>query len=359
MPVEYAGIPVTFFAPTTGASGQFTAAATVETDDTGLATAPGFTANTTAGQYDVSASADSLAPVTFTLTNLPDQPSQVSIVGGDGQETLVNTEFAENLQVRITDQYGNPIADAIVTFNAPHTGASATFDGNITYQIATDDNGVASTIRPVANDVPDTYTVDAGINELELAPVQFSLTNQENTQIPNQDNPVHEPEDSDFPGDGGSIGEFPSNPGNEPSVIETPSENPGGENPEGDFPAEDSSETAETPDMGAPNVGDEDPATADENPNAEQPVADVDNDVTDDGSERSDGEATPNDFAMPEEMTAFEDSELAEDPIDESLVCLPVEEEQVEANTNPNIQFTWSIETGFEACFEALPADTE
>jgi hypothetical protein len=111
--------------------------------------------------------------------------------------------------------------------------------------------------------------------------------------------------------------------------------------------------------MGAPNVDNEDPATADENPNAEQPVADVDNDVTDDGSERSDGEATPNDFAMPEEMTAFEDSELAEDPIDESLVCLPVEEEQVEANTNPNIQFTWSIETGFEACFEALPADTE
>jgi hypothetical protein len=68
------GVPVTFTAPSFGASGTFNGASqvTVTTDANGVATAPVFTANSTAGgPYNVVASLDSGAPaVIFSMTNL-------------------------------------------------------------------------------------------------------------------------------------------------------------------------------------------------------------------------------------------------------------------------------------------------
>lgn len=66
------GIPVTFIAPASGASGSFASSATVNTDANGVATAPVFTANGTAGgSYNVTASLSGGSPsVTFSLTNL-------------------------------------------------------------------------------------------------------------------------------------------------------------------------------------------------------------------------------------------------------------------------------------------------
>jgi len=67
------GVPVTFAAPSSGASGTFAGAATVATDASGIATAPAFTANGTAGSYTVTAStAGASNPVAFILTNNPD-----------------------------------------------------------------------------------------------------------------------------------------------------------------------------------------------------------------------------------------------------------------------------------------------
>ncbi len=66
------GTTVVFTAPSSGASGMFAGggrSASVVTGSTGMATAPAFTANNTAGQYSVSATVGELTPAIFTLTN--------------------------------------------------------------------------------------------------------------------------------------------------------------------------------------------------------------------------------------------------------------------------------------------------
>ncbi|MFD9820198.1 hypothetical protein ACFWW0_14905, partial [Streptomyces violascens] len=67
------GEPVTFTAPTSGASGTFpgdVTTATATTDAEGKAIAPTFTANGTAGSYTVTASVASVStPASFSLTN--------------------------------------------------------------------------------------------------------------------------------------------------------------------------------------------------------------------------------------------------------------------------------------------------
>ena len=67
-----AGLPVTFTAPASGASGTFSASGsntvTVGTNASGQANAPGFMANGIAGGYTVTASSD-YGSITFSLTN--------------------------------------------------------------------------------------------------------------------------------------------------------------------------------------------------------------------------------------------------------------------------------------------------
>ena len=63
-----AGKAVTFTVPSSGASGAFSGAATVNTDVNGVAVAPVLTANTVPGAFAVTASAG-LQSTTFTLTN--------------------------------------------------------------------------------------------------------------------------------------------------------------------------------------------------------------------------------------------------------------------------------------------------
>jgi len=67
------GVAVTFTAPSTGASGTFPGnltAATVMTDASGVATAPVFTANATAGNYtETATAAGASVPANFLLTN--------------------------------------------------------------------------------------------------------------------------------------------------------------------------------------------------------------------------------------------------------------------------------------------------
>jgi hypothetical protein len=73
------GATVTFTAPASGASGTFAggmATTAVITDASGVATAPTFTANATAGSYTVNAKVAGVAtPAAFSLTNLPGVPT--------------------------------------------------------------------------------------------------------------------------------------------------------------------------------------------------------------------------------------------------------------------------------------------
>jgi hypothetical protein len=88
------GVTVSFTAPGSGASGKFgsSATATAVTNSSGVATAPVFTANATAGTYTVTASVSGVAtPANFTLTNNAVVTTNGSLSGsGDSVATGAN-----------------------------------------------------------------------------------------------------------------------------------------------------------------------------------------------------------------------------------------------------------------------------
>jgi len=91
------GVNVTFTAPSTGASGQFSngsATMTAASDIAGTASVS-FTANTVAGaNYAVTAGAGTLS-ATFTLTNLPGSPASITPnAGSTPQSTPITSAFA-------------------------------------------------------------------------------------------------------------------------------------------------------------------------------------------------------------------------------------------------------------------------
>ena len=74
------GVTVTFVAPGSGPSGVFAATPSVVKDNSGVATAPLFTANNLVGSFPVMASVSGVAsPALFTLTNLP-QPQALTAI---------------------------------------------------------------------------------------------------------------------------------------------------------------------------------------------------------------------------------------------------------------------------------------
>jgi hypothetical protein len=86
------GVTVTFAAPGSGASGTFTGSASVRTNASGIATAPTFTADSTAGSYTVTASVAGVSgTASFSLTNKPVVSGSGSLVGsGTSVATAVN-----------------------------------------------------------------------------------------------------------------------------------------------------------------------------------------------------------------------------------------------------------------------------
>lgn len=101
-----AGLYVTFTAPSTGPSGQFTNSSTsitVQTDASGVA-ATTFNANSKAGgPYNVTAETAGLSPVTFVLTNVGGSPSHLVITAP--ANTVAGTPF--NINVVALDQFNN------------------------------------------------------------------------------------------------------------------------------------------------------------------------------------------------------------------------------------------------------------
>ncbi|NER45195.1 MAG: hemagglutination protein [Symploca sp. SIO1A3] len=96
----------------------------------------------------------------------------LNAVVGNGQSTTVNTSFATDLQVLLTEEFINaPLPDATINFTSPGTGASANF-GNSTP--TTDANGIA-TATTTANTIAGTYQVAATATGLNT--VNFELTN--------------------------------------------------------------------------------------------------------------------------------------------------------------------------------------
>jgi uncharacterized protein (TIGR03437 family) len=109
------GAAVTFVSPATGAGGAFAASSTVTTDSTGVAVAPGFTANGFAGSYAVAASAAGAgALAVFNLTNIVPVPATVASGGiaGVGGSVPPVQAFSQNGLISI---YGQGFLPAGVT----------------------------------------------------------------------------------------------------------------------------------------------------------------------------------------------------------------------------------------------------
>lgn len=160
-----AGINIDFGAPVSGASGLFSstgsAQAVVGTDSQGMATAPSFTANDTAGGYTVGAQSD-YGTVKFVVTNTAAGiPTALAASGPTDQQATVNGHYARPLQARATDANGNPVQGAIVTFSVVPgaSGAGGMFLGGAA--ATTDSNGLALSPPLLANGTPGRFTVTA------------------------------------------------------------------------------------------------------------------------------------------------------------------------------------------------------
>ena len=174
------GVPVTFLAPTSGASGFFDGGNVVLTDDSGTARANVFRANAIAGSYQVQGRVDGVvATATYDLTNIPDSAAHVvADTVSTPQSTIVNTSFPVPLRVKVTDGSGNPLSNIAVIFTAPASGASGTFAGGATTKLVhSNANGIADADTFRANTIAGSYTVLASSSGTS-APAIFSLTNR-------------------------------------------------------------------------------------------------------------------------------------------------------------------------------------
>ena len=101
----------------------------------------------------------------------------VSDSGGNYQRTNINTPFADNLRVRVTDGNYNPLPGVEVTFTAPTSGAGGTFTNGMTsVAILTDQNGYATAPTFTANGTAGDYIVTATAQNANSS-VEFNLSN--------------------------------------------------------------------------------------------------------------------------------------------------------------------------------------
>jgi len=200
-----AGIPVTFSAPSSGASGVFSTSesntVTVGADATGSVAAPAFTANSTAGSYSVTARSQ-YGSVSFSLTNTAaGVPARIVAIPLTSRSASVTARYPQPLQVTVLDANGNPVAGTTVTFTLGTGGASAcgtsssasaSFAGAGAQATATTGaNGLASSPLFTANSTAGSLTATASVSSgggggsesagkggaPTVTPVSFTLSN--------------------------------------------------------------------------------------------------------------------------------------------------------------------------------------
>jgi adhesin/invasin len=180
---QLAGISIDFVAPASGASGIFASSASsvavVGTDAQGIAVAPPFTANGTAGAYSVHAESD-YGSVRLYLTNTArGVASTVAAAGPTEESATVLGRYAASLQATVLDAGGQPVQGASVTFalGVGTYGAGASFVGGGAQATAlTDATGRASSPPFLANAVAGPFTATATAEGL-IEPVVYSLRN--------------------------------------------------------------------------------------------------------------------------------------------------------------------------------------
>src|SRR5207245_2839651 len=101
-------------------------------------------------------------------------PATVAPIGSASMNAPIGTTYATLLQVQVTDRQGNALAGQLVTFAAPVSGPSGTFNALAT--VLTDGQGVATAPGFTANHTPGGFTVTATVAGV-AAPASFHLCN--------------------------------------------------------------------------------------------------------------------------------------------------------------------------------------
>jgi hypothetical protein len=203
-----AGVPVTFSAPSSGASGVFSTSGsntvTVGADTSGAVAAPPFTANDTRGSYTITASSQ-YGSVSFSLTNTAAGiPARIVAIPLKSRSASVSGRYPQPLQVEVLDAGGNPVAGTTVTFTLGSAGsgacgttssAGASFTaGSAQATATTGANGVASSPLLTASSTAGSFTATAAVSGKEptggsgkensgasgsgaATPVSFALSN--------------------------------------------------------------------------------------------------------------------------------------------------------------------------------------
>jgi Bacterial Ig-like domain (group 1)/Invasin, domain 3 len=116
---------------------------------------------TLSAKYIVKASASGLKTLNFTEFAVAGPPANAAVVSGNNQSASAGSPLPQPLVVKVTDQYGNPVPGAAVTFDDQDAGGQF---GNLN-PVTTDSTGTASqlyTLPPVAGSVTITASV-AGV----------------------------------------------------------------------------------------------------------------------------------------------------------------------------------------------------
>ncbi len=165
------GVTVTFAVPAAGPTATLTAS-TASTDAAGIAFV-NATASAQAGSYVVTATVAGAGTASFSLVNLADAPASLQVIAGSTpQSATVGTAFANPLEVKVLDAWGNPLSGVAVTFAAPASGASATLSSTI---VTSDAAGIAR-VTATANTTGGNYQVTASVSGV-VASANFGLTN--------------------------------------------------------------------------------------------------------------------------------------------------------------------------------------
>jgi hypothetical protein len=109
----------------------------------------------------------------------PGSPSSVIAVGGTPQSAPPSLPFRKRLKAVVLDSAGSPVNSTTLTFTAPSSGASGTFEDSATYTTTaqSDAFGIATAAVFTANTSTGSYTVDATVSGVG-SPAPFQLSNK-------------------------------------------------------------------------------------------------------------------------------------------------------------------------------------
>lgn len=126
---------------------------------------------TTTGTVTVTASSAGVKNVLFQETSVAGAAASVAISGGNNQTGSAGTTLPQTLNVTVTDQYGNPVANASVTYS--DGGAGGSFSSN---PVTTSSSGVAAVSYTLPLDI-GTILISASVPGVQNSPT-FTETSQ-------------------------------------------------------------------------------------------------------------------------------------------------------------------------------------